>query len=314
MTLQAAFAVLLSRYSGTHDILIGTPIANRQQREIEDLIGSFVNTLVFRNDLSDPSARFSQLLKQVRQVALEAYQHQDLPFELLVDALQPERSLSHSPLFQVMFVLQNGLPEQTELTGLSITEIDLHFPTAKFDLTLTMREEKEGLRGWLEYNTDLFERATIERMAGHFQTLLEGIVANPDQPIAELPLLTESETQQLLKQWNGTQADYASEQCIHKLFEEQAERTPDAIALTFEAQQLTYRELNARANQLAHHLIKLGVGPDAPKGHDILVGICVERSLEMVVGLLAILKAGGAYVPLDPAYPSERILFMLRRF
>ena len=317
MTLQAAFALLLSRYSGQDDILIGTPIANRQQKEIEPLIGFFVNTLVLRNDL-EGNPTFLEFLRRVRQVALDAYQHQALPFELLVEALQPERSLSHNPLFQVMFDLQNSGDETPELEGVTVTPMEVSYPIAKFDLILSMEQQEEGwIMGWWEYRTELFERATIERMTTHFQTLLEGIVANPSLRIADLPLLSERERHQLLVEWNAitpaasrgtvrdTQADYPSDKCIQHLFEEQAERTPDAIAVVFQDQPLTYRELNSKANQLAHYLIKLGVGPD------VLVGICVERGIRMVVGLLAILKAGGAYVPLDPTYPKERLQFML---
>ena len=305
MTLQAAFAVLLSRYSGQQDILIGTPIANRQVAEVENLIGFFVNTLALRNDLSG-NPTFRDVLARVRQVTLDAYQHQALPFELLVETLQPERSLSHSPLFQVMFTLENNRQEALSLADVTVSSLEIDYPIAKFDLTLTMQERKEALIAWWEYNTDLFERATIERMAGHFETLLKGIVANPDQSIAHLPLLTEREKHQLLVEWNNTKADYPSDKCIHQLFEQQVARTPEAIAVIFGEKQLTYHSLAARANQLAHHLINLGVGPD------VLVGICIERSLEMVVGLLGILKAGGAYVPLDPAYPQERLQFMLK--
>jgi amino acid adenylation domain-containing protein len=304
MLLLAAFVTLLSRYSGQEEIIVGSPIANRNRREIEPLIGFFVNTLVLRTDMSgNPS--FAELLARVRQVTLDAYAHQDLPFEQLVEALQPERSLSHSPLFQVMFTLQNTPLEKVELPGLTLTFLKQEGVTAKFDLTLSMSESDQGLMGAWEYNTDLFEVSTIARVAGHFQTLLAAIVANPQQCLAELPLLTAAERHQLLVEWNDTQTAYSQDKCIHQLFEAQVERTPEAVAVVFEDQQFTYRELNVRANQLAHHLQALGVGPE------VLVGICVERSLEMVVGLLGILKAGGAYVPLDPTYPSERLAFML---
>ena len=259
---------------------------------------------MFRNDLSG-NPTFRELLHQVREVALGAYAHQDLPFEKLVEELQPKRNMSHSPFFQVMFSLQNGPSWALELSGLTLSLLEFDSGTAKFDLSLSMVEEPDGLRGTLEYNTDLFDATTITRMLVHYQTLLEGIVTNPDQRIGELPLLTAAERHQLLVEWNDTQADYPKDKCIHQLFEEQVERTPDAIAVVFEDKQLTYRELNAQANQLAHYLLKLGVGPEVP------VGICVERSLEMMVGLLGILKAGGAYVPLDPAYPKERLVFML---
>ncbi|MFO0108887.1 MAG: non-ribosomal peptide synthetase, partial [bacterium] len=289
---------------GTEDILVGSPIANRDRSEIEGLIGFFVNTLVMRTDLSaDPS--FSSLLVRVREMALSAYAHQDLPFEMLVEALQPQRNLSHTPLFQVAFVFQNTPNSQVELTGLTVSPLVVENTTAKFDLTLAMENTGTGLVGVWEYNTDLFDSSTIERMASHFVTLLEGIVANPFERISQLPLLTAVEQQQLLIEWNDTQVDYPHDLCIHQLFEEQVERNPDAVAVVFEEQQLTYDELNCRANQLAHYLQSLGVGAD------VLVGICVERSLEMIVGLLAILKAGGAYVPLDPEYPQERLSFIL---
>nr|ADL59762.1 non-ribosomal peptide synthase [Nostoc sp. 'Peltigera membranacea cyanobiont'] len=304
MALLAAFDTLLYRYTGQEDILVGSPIANRDRSEIEGLIGFFVNTLVMRTDLSgNPS--FSELLTRVREVALSAYTHQNLPFEMLVEALQPERDLSHTPLFQVMFFLQNAPMSEVELTGLTVTPLMTEGTTAKFDLTLIMQNTDTGLVGVWEYNTDLFDASTIKRMSSHFVTLLAGIVTNPQQQISQLPLLTEVEQRQLLVEWNHTQADYPSDKCIHQLFEEQVKLTPDAVAVVFENQQLTYDQLNCRANQLAHYLRSLGVKPDA------LVGICVERSLEMVVGLLGILKAGGAYLPLDPEYPTERLHFML---
>ncbi|NCT61530.1 MAG: amino acid adenylation domain-containing protein [Microcystis aeruginosa G13-01] len=305
MTLLAAFDALLYRYTGSGDILVGTPIANRNRSEIEGLIGFFVNTLVMRTDLSD-NPSFSQLLTRVREVTMDAYAHQDLPFEMLVEALQPERDLSHTPLFQVAFVLQNTPKSEIAMTGLTVTDLPPENTTAKFDLTLAMVNTDDGLKGVWEYNTDLFDSSTIERLSWHFINLLEGIVANPQERISQLPLLTESETNQLLIEWNNTQTDYPSDRCIHQLFEEQVKRTPDAIAVVFDNQQLTYSELNNRANQLAHYLQKLGVKPKE------LVGICLERSLEMIVGLLAILKVGGAYVPIDPDYPQERISFMLQ--
>ncbi|WP_258169736.1 non-ribosomal peptide synthetase [Nostoc sp. 'Peltigera membranacea cyanobiont' N6] len=304
MTLLAAYNTLLYRYTGQIDILVGTPIANRDRTEIEGLIGFFVNTLVMRTDLSlNPT--FNELLPRIREMALPAYAHQDLPFEMLVEALQPERDLSYTPLFQVMFVLNNAPKPEIELTGLTVSSLPIESAIAKFDLTLGMENTNNGLVGWWEYNTDLFSRSTIERMTGHFVTLLEAIVANPQERISQLPMLTASEQQELLVEWNDTSVDYPIDKCIHQLFEEQVERTPDAVAVVFENQQLTYHELNCRANQLAHYLRSLGVSAD------VLVGICVERSLEMVVGLLGILKAGGAYVPLDPEYPQERLSFML---
>ncbi|MCP6762148.1 MAG: amino acid adenylation domain-containing protein [Fischerella sp. CENA71] len=304
MTLLAVFATLLSRYSGLEDIVIGSPIANRNCSEFESLIGFFVNTLVLRTQLQG-NPTFSELLERVREMTLGAYEHQDLPFEKLVEELQPERSLSHTPLFQVMFALQNAPIEKLELPNLTITPFKMESVTAKFDLTLLMEETEAGLTGELVYNKDLFDAATIRQMARHFQLLSEGIVTNPQERVGQLPLLNSAELHQLLVEWNDTQVDYPQDKCIHQLFEEQVERSPDAIAVVFESKQLTYRELNDRANQLAHYLQTLGVKPE------VLVGICVERSLEMIVGLLGILKAGGAYVPLDPAYPQDRLSFML---
>lgn len=307
MTLLAAFQTLLYRYTSQDNIVVGTTISGRNRAEIEGLIGFFVNTLVIRTDLSGTPS-FREILNRIREVALGAYTNQDLPFEQLVEKLQPKRNLSHTPLFQVMFQLHNTPTTTLELPGLTLSPLEFDKETAKFDLTLSMVEIKQGLIGTLEYNTDLFNAATITQMLGHFQSLLEGIVVNPDQQISKLPILSEAERQQLLVEWNNTQADYPIKQCIHNLFEAQVERaslTPDAIAVVFEDQQLTYRELNQRANQLAHHLRSLGVGPE------VLVGICMERSLEMMVGLLGILKAGGAYVPLDSAYPQERLALIL---
>ncbi|MCV3216971.1 amino acid adenylation domain-containing protein [Plectonema radiosum NIES-515] len=304
MLLYTAFAILLYRYSGQEDILVGTPIANRHRRELEPLIGFFVNTLVLRADLSD-NPTFRALLAQVRQTTLEAYNHQDLPFELLVETLKPERNLSHSPLVQVVFSLQSTSKYHLNLPELMVTPLEVARSVSKFELSLLMEEGEQGITGEFEYDVDLFETDTIERMTMHFQTLLAGIIANPDHPIGTLPLLTEAEQHQLLVEWNDTLSQYPVDKCIHQLFEEQVEHTPDAIAVVYEDQQLTYSELNDRANQLAHYLRTIGVELE------VLVGICVDRSLEMIVGLLGILKAGGTYVPLDPTYPSERLAFML---
>ena len=304
MTLLAAFQALLHRYTGTNDIGVGSPIAGRTRVETENLIGFFVNTLVLRSDLSgDPT--FLELLRRVREGALEAYANQDLPFEKLVEELQPERDPRRHPLFQVMFALQNAPRQSMEMCGLAVTPLRMDGETAKFDLSLSMVETERGMAGSLVYNTDLFHAATMSRMLDHFQILLRGVVANPAQRLSELPLLTDAEKRQLLVEWNDTKRDDPTHTSIHELFEAQVEQSPEAVAVVFEGQQLSYRELNRRANQLAHYLIKLGVGPE------VLVGICVERSLEMVIGILGVLKAGGAYVPLDPQYPKERLAFML---
>ncbi|MEG4292485.1 amino acid adenylation domain-containing protein [Microcoleus sp. C2C3] len=304
MTLLAAFGILLHRYSGQDDICIGSPFANRNRQEIDPLIGCFVNTLVLRTQIEE-NPSFSQFLQQVRSVVWNAHAHQDVPFEQVVEALQPERSLGYNPLFQVMFVLENFSLDTLELPDISLTPEMLERGTSQFDLSLSIWQTQKGLIGSWEYNSDLFEADTIARMTLHFQTLLETIVSDPNQKVGELPLLTESERHQLLVEWNNTQVDYPGDKCLHQLFEQQVERTPDAIALIFENQKLTYQELNQRANKIAHYLKTLDVKPD------VLVGICMERSLEMVIGILAIIKAGGAYVPLDPTYPKERLAFML---
>jgi amino acid adenylation domain-containing protein len=304
MGLLGVFSTLLMRYSGQKDLLIGTPIANRNRKQIESLIGFFVNTLVIKTDLKG-NPDFLELLLRIKEETLQAYAHQDVPFERIVEEIQPERNLSHHPLFQVMFVLQNAPMGKLELPQLQLTPWQIEQVTAKFDLTLLMTETEQGIQGRWEYRTDLFDVATINRMVGHLQTLLECIVANPQQRITELPLLTATEQHQLLVNWNNTQVEYPQDKCLHQLFEVQVEKTPDAIAVVFENQHLTYDELNKRANQLAHYLQYLGVKPE------VLIGICVERSIQMVVGLLGILKAGGAYVPLDPTYPQERLSYML---
>ena len=304
MTLLAAFKILLHYYTSQDDVVIGTPIANRSQLETEGLIGFFVNTLVLRTDFSgDPD--FRELLGRVREVCLGAYAHQDLPFERLVEELHPVRDLSRNPLFQVMFVLQNSRQGTLKLPGLTLIPVEVDSGTTHFDLTLHIADTSDELVASLAYNTDLFETETIVRMLRHFQMLLETVCASPGRCLSELSLLTEAERQQVLVEWNDTRTDQHSNLCIHQLFETQVERTPDAIAVVFQDEQLTYERLNHRANQLAHHLRALGVGPEIP------VGICLKDPLEIVVGLLGTLKAGGVYVPLDPAYPKERIAFML---
>ena len=308
MTLLAAFQTLLYRYTQQEDITVGTPIANRNRSEIEPLIGFFVNSLVLRTNLSG-NPTFQELLSRVREVAFGAYAHQDLPFEKLVEELHPERSLSQNPLFQVVFALQNAPMENLELQGLTLSPLQfVDTGATRFDLEFHLWETQnnDGISGFVVYSTDLFKQATINRMLGHFQTLLENIVAHPQTKIADLPILTEAERHQILVEWNNTGVDYQKSLCVHQLFEAQVEETPDAFALVFEGEQITYRELNNRSNQLAHYLQKNGVNSE------VLVGLCVERSVEMVVGILGILKAGGAYVPFDPNYPSERLSFMLQ--
>lgn len=309
MTLLTAFVILLSRYSGQEDIVIGSLISDRNRVALEPLIGFFVNTLVLRTRL-EGNPTFIELLQQVRQMALDAYAHQDVPFDQLVETLQPQRHLSHSPLFQVMFVLQNSPVSKLELGDLQVTQIELARATAgaTFDLTLSMQEKDSEsgteLIGAFEYNANLFNADTISRMVESFHTLVEAVVANPQERIRTLPLLTASQKHQLLVEWHHPQTDYP-QKSIHQLFEEQVEKTPDAVALVFEEQQLTYQELNLQANKLAHYLQFLGVKPE------ILVGVYLERSLEMIVGYLGIFKAGGAYVPLDPNYPPERLNYMV---
>ena len=306
MTLLAAFAVLLSRYSGQEDIVIGSPISNRNRVALEPLIGFFVNTLVLRTSL-EGNPTFLELLQQVREMALAAYAHQDVSFDQLVEILQPQRSLSHSPLFQVMFVLQNSPLSKLELQDLQVTPLELVRGTAgaTFDLTLSMQEIDQKLRGAFEYNANVFAPETIARMVESFQILVEAIADRPEEKIGYLPLLTASQRQQILVEWNRTQTDYP-QKSIQQLFEEQVERNPDVIAIVYEQQQLTYRELNHRANQLAHYLQSLGVMQET------LVGICLERSPLVIVAMLGVLKAGGAYLTLDSSYPSDRIGLILR--
>jgi len=305
MLLLAAFQTLLSRYSGQDDIVVGTPIAGRSHVALEDMIGFFVNTLALRTDLSG-NPTFLELLGRVREVSLAAYDHQDLPFEKLVEELRPDRHLSRSPLVQVLFQLLSFSDTGLDLRNLDVSRLPASSERVRFDLEMHLWQQPHTIRGSVVYSTDLFDTATIERMSNHFVTLLEGIVADADQRLSELPLLTESERHQLLVEWNDTAAEYPSERCVHELFEQQVERTPDAVAVVFEDEELTYRELNGRANRLAHHLRELGVGPET------LVGLCLERSPELVVGILGILKASGAYVPLDANLPHQRLEFMLQ--
>ncbi|RAM51470.1 MAG: hypothetical protein C6Y22_11415, partial [Hapalosiphonaceae cyanobacterium JJU2] len=302
--------ILLLRYTNQEDILIGSPMVNRSRSEFEKIVGYFTNPVVLRADLKG-NPTFQELLGRSRLSVLNALDHQDYPFPLLVERLQPVRDPSFSPLYQVALAWDRSHQSDQEVSlmdsdGLIVESMIPKTKGAALDLTLTILDVPGSLKGTWNYNTDLFDASTIERMAGHFVTLLEAIVANPQQHICQLPLLTESEQQQILVEWNNTQADYPIDKCIHQLFEEQVARNSNAVAVVYENKQLTYHELNCRANQLANYLRSKGVGPD------VLVGICVERSLEMVVGLLGILKAGGTYVPLDPEYPTERLNFILK--
>ncbi len=310
--LMAAFRTLLYRYSGQNDFAVGTLIANRTRPEIEGLIGFFANTLVLRRDLSDRPS-FRELLRQERDIALDAYSHQDLPFEKLVDELQPERDLSRTPFFQVMLILQNAPTADrgdAAERSVELSPLGVDSRTAKFDLTLYM-EQTEPLKGFLEYNTDLFATDTAARLVRHFLELLEGVVADPDRRLGEYELMAEEERRRILVEWNATAADYPRDRTVYQLFEERAAARPDDIALIAERavepkqEKLTYRELNERANRLARHLMEQGVGPE------VFVGICTDRSSAMVVALLAVLKAGCAYLPLDPDYPADRLGFML---
>ncbi|MDZ8261485.1 amino acid adenylation domain-containing protein [Nostoc sp. ChiQUE01b] len=304
MSLLAVFNILLYRYTDQEDILIGSPIANRNRAELEGMLGLFVNTLVLRNNLSgNPS--FRQLLHRVREVTLDAYAHQDLPFEMLVEELLPERDLSRNPLYEVMFVLQNTPDSVKEASDLTLRTLEFDSGTAQLDIFLSISESEEGLTGCLEYNTDIFDSTTISQFINNFQTLLENIVANPEQHLSELSLLTASEQEKLLFKFNQTRADYSQQVSLHQLFEQQVELTPLSVALISDSEEITYRQLNHRVNQLAHYLQKQGVTKET------LVALCLERDLDMVVGILAILKAGGAYIPLDPSYPMERLNFML---
>ncbi|MBV8476058.1 MAG: amino acid adenylation domain-containing protein, partial [Acidobacteria bacterium] len=304
MVTLAVFKILLARYSGQDDIVVGSPIAGRNRKQLEDLIGFFANTLVLRTDLSgNPS--FRELVLRVRETALGAYAHQDIPFEKLVEELHPQRSLSHNPLFQVLFAFRNVPTHELSLANLQLKLLPGEQTTAKFDLALFVSEENNRLCLRWEYNSDLFQCETVERMSGHFAILLENALARTDRPISELELLTVAERQQLLCDWNNTWQDYPREQCLHELFEQQVERRADTVAVKFGDQQLSYAQLNAQANQLAHYLVGRGIGPGER------IGIYLERSLDLMVALLAVQKAGAAYVPLDPDYPGERIHLIL---
>ncbi|MGK3987806.1 amino acid adenylation domain-containing protein [Sorangium sp. So ce136] len=303
MALVAIFGALLHRYSGQERLALGSPVAGRSRPEVEGLLGCFVNTLVIGVDLRGaPSLR--ELLGRVRRTALDAFEHAELPFEELVDALAPERDLSRTPVIQAMLVLQNTPEPLLQPDGLELGALPVETGTAKLELSLELTEMPEGLSGALEYATDLYTADTASRMVARLLRLLDAALGSPDLPLRDLPLLEEAERASLAA-WNDTAADYPADRCVHELFEAQVARAPGAVAVQFQGAQLTYAELDAGTNRLAHHLRALGVGPE------VRVGLCVERSLAMVVGLLAILKAGGAYVPLDPSYPPERLAFML---
>ncbi|WP_154598095.1 condensation domain-containing protein, partial [Pseudomonas syringae] len=306
MLLLASLQTLLHRYSGQADIRVGVPVANRTRSETQGLIGFFVNTQVLKAEFTTQTS-VAELLQQVKHTAVQAQAHQDLPFEQLVEALQPQRDLSRSPLFQVAYNHQSeGYNQTRELAGLRLEYQVSDKHTAQFDLTLDTCERPDGLTAALTYATDLFDASTIERMAGHWHNLLSGMCRDVNQRIADLPLLSVDERQDTLRDWNRDIAVYPSDYCAHQRIETQAERTPLAIALSFGAEQMSYQQLNRRANQLAHKLREQGVGPD------MRVGLAAERSLEMIVGMLAILKAGGAYVPLDPDYPQDRLSFLMQ--
>jgi amino acid adenylation domain-containing protein len=303
MVVLGAFQVLLGKYAGSEDVVVGSTIAGRTHREVEPLIGLFMNTLVLRVDLAgDPG--FREVLRRVREAALGAYEHQAMPFEKLVQELRPERSLSHTPVFQVLFELHTSENGGAGLPGLRVGVLDTDAATSKFDLSLTLTATSRGLSGGLVYSTDLFERGTARRIVKHLERVLRQVVGDPDRRLSGLELMGRADRAKLAE-WNRTAASYPAERCIHQLFEAQAENTPDAVAVTFEERALTYRELDRRANRLAHHLAGLGVGPE------VRVGLCLERSLEVMVAILGVLKAGGAYVPLDASHPAERLAYVL---
>ena len=303
MSLLAGFKAMLMRYSGQTDIVVGTSIAGRNRLETEELIGFFVNTLVMRTDLGgDPT--FKQLLRRVREVTLGAYAHQDIPFEKVVEELHPDRDLSRSPLFQIMFAYQNA-PEERRVYRVKVSGMGVENATAKFDLTLSMADTGEGIVAVMVYNTDLYEAASIERMLRHLERLIASGVAEPEKRISEFSMLSEQEERLLLLDWNDTRREFLQDGSIIDLFEAQVEQTPDAVALVCEDQSLSYKDLNRRANQLAHYLISIGVGPE------VKVGLCVDRTVDMIVAVVGVLKAGGAYVAIDPTHPKQRVADML---
>ncbi len=303
-TAVSTFMTLLFRYSGQADISVTTQVAGRNRLELEDLAGLFINTIVLRADLSgDPL--FPDLLDQMKRTVTQALAHQEMPFEQLVEMIRPKRDLNRKALFQVNFIYQRAFVENTKFAGVEFVDLPSRSPGALYDLNVFMVERVDGWRLSCEYNTELYEAATVTGLLGHLRSLLEGVAENPDRRISGFALLSPEERRRLLAEWNRTDADYPCSACVHQLFEAQAERTPNAAAVVFGNERLTYRQLNSRANQLAHRLQALGAGPG------VLVAVCIERSLEMMVALLGILKAGAAYVPLDPAYPPERLAYML---
>ncbi|MFZ5603954.1 MAG: non-ribosomal peptide synthetase, partial [Pseudomonadota bacterium] len=306
MTLLASFKVLLHHYTNSDDICVGTPIANRTTPELEKLIGFFVNTLALRSDLTgNPS--FVEFLQRVRKTTQGAFANQEMPFERVVEALGIPRDMSYSPIFQVMFVLQNStIDEEFNLAGVNVESLHTAPGTSKFDMTLEFSEESGVLHGDLEFSTDLFERSTIEKLVEHYRQLIDSLLAAPQTPIGLLNILTGEERTTLLQTFNATDRHFPTGDTMHGLFEAQVERTPDAIALVFDQERLTYREMNRRVNRLARHLQTLGVG------NETLVGVCMERQTNLVIALMAILKAGGAYVPIDPNYPADRVAYMLK--
>ncbi|MBD3182749.1 amino acid adenylation domain-containing protein [Candidatus Poribacteria bacterium] len=305
MTMLSAFQVLLYRYSRQEDITLGVPVAGRGAVESEELIGSFINTIILRIDLSGEPT-FRELLARVKKEALEAYANQDIPFEKIVEQINPERSLSYKPLFQVLFNLENTPKKVEKIRELIIEEYKFDSGIAPFDITLEISEKEQGLSCVFTYNTDLFESSTIQRMLEHFQNLLESLVTNPDERISVLPILSSAEKHLIMREWNETSRDYDLDQCIHQLLEKQAKKTPESTAIVCKDKSLTYRELNARSNQLAHYLKRLGIGPEKT------VGICMERSLDMITSIMGILKAGGAYVPMEHNYPEDRLSYMAK--
>ncbi len=306
MTLLAGFQALLQRYTGQDDIVVGSPIANRNRSEIEEVVGFFVNSLVLRTDLSG-NPTFREIIHRVREVTLKAYEFQDMPFEKLVEELAPERNYGQNPLFQVMFALQNLPPRgPLEVAGLRMSSVGSKALTSRLEMEMHLWETKDGLAGQLVYSTDRFDGARIARMAGHYCRILKAVSTQPDRRLSELPLLTDEEQKRLLVEWNQNATEYPRDKRVHQLFERQAQKQPNAIALCSDRETISYDELNGRANQFAAYLRDHGIGVGTR------VGICMERSPEMICGILGILKAGAAYVPLDPSYPKERLNFMIK--